>query len=205
MKEQILSVLAVALGVVLVAWMKIKLWRIALLAVAVILAALVFPEGFTIPFVAGMLGLSVILATGGGEGAQWFEATFGFARQILPLLLAGVLVAGLLLGRVGYEGLIPSSWIETAVGGNSLRANQFASEAGAFMYFATLTEIPILQGLMGSGMGKGPALALLLAGPALSLPNMLVIRSVMGTKKTVTFVALVVVMATVSGLVFGNM
>lgn len=104
---------------------------------------------------------------------------------------------------MGYEGLIPSSWIEAAVGGNSLRANLFASVAGAFMYFATLTEIPILQGLIGSGMGKGPALALLLAGPALSLPNMLVIRSVMGTKKTVTFVALVVVMATASGLIYG--
>ncbi|MCD6587983.1 MAG: permease [Candidatus Fermentibacteraceae bacterium] len=205
MKQQILSVLAVVLGVVLVVWMKIKLWKISLLAAVVVLAALVFPEGFTIPFVAGMLGLSVVLATGGGEGAQWFEATFGFARQILPLLLAGVLVAGLLLGRAGYEGLIPSSWIETAVGGNSLRANLLASVAGAFMYFATLTEIPILQGLMGSGMGKGPALALLLAGPALSLPNMLVIRSVMGTKKTVAFVALVVVMATVSGIVFGKM
>ena len=203
MKEPILSVLSVALGVVLVLWMRIKVWKIIALAVSVVLISLLIPGGFTIPFVVGMLGLSVILAGGGGEGAEWFEASFGFARQILPLLLAGVLAAGLLLGRVGYEGLIPSSWIETAVGGNSLRANLFASVAGAFMYFATLTEIPILQGLIGSGMGKGPALALLLAGPALSLPNMLVIRSVMGTKKTVTFVALVVVMATASGLLFG--
>ena len=202
-KEPILSVLAAALGLVLVLWMKIKPWKIIALAALVALTAFLAPGGFSIPFVVGMLGLSVILASGGGEGAEWFEATFGFARQILPLLLAGVMVAGLLLGRVGYEGLIPSSWIETAVGGNSLRANLFASVAGAFMYFATLTEIPILQGLIGSGMGKGPALALLLAGPALSLPNMLVIRSVMGTKKTVTFVALVVVMATVSGLIFG--
>ncbi|MCP4646973.1 MAG: hypothetical protein GY852_04450, partial [bacterium] len=177
-KQPILSVLAVALAAVLVLWMRIKVWKIAALSVLVTLSALLIPEGFTIPFVVGMLGLSVILASGGGEGAEWFEATFGFARQILPLLLAGVLAAGLLLGRVGYEGLIPSSWIETAVGGNSLRANLFASVAGAFMYFATLTEIPILQGLIGSGMGKGPALALLLAGPALSLPNMLVIRSV---------------------------
>lgn len=203
MKGPILSVLAVALGVVLVLWMKIKAWKITALAVPVVLASLFTSGGITIPFVTAMLGLSVVLASGGGEGSEWFEATFGFARQILPLLLAGVFVAGLLLGRVGYEGLIPSSWIETAVGGNSLRANLFASVAGAFMYFATLTEIPILQGLIGSGMGKGPALALLLAGPALSLPNMLVIRSVMGTKKTITFVALVVVMATVSGLLFG--
>ncbi|MCK5130552.1 MAG: permease [Candidatus Sabulitectum sp.] len=203
MKEPILSVLSVALGVVLVLWMRVRVWKIIALAVPVVLTSLLIPGGITIPFVVGMLGLSVILASGGGEGADWFEATFGFARQILPLLLAGVFIAGLLLGRVGYEGLIPSSWIEAAVGGNSLRANLFASFAGAFMYFATLTEIPILQGLIGSGMGKGPALALLLAGPALSLPNMLVIRSVMGTKKTVAFVALVVVMATASGLLFG--
>ncbi|MCK5035825.1 MAG: permease, partial [Candidatus Sabulitectum sp.] len=203
MKGSILSVLAVTLGVVLVLWLKIKPWKIFALAVPVVLVSLFIPGGITIPFVTAMLGLSVVLASGGGEGSEWFEATFGFARQILPLLLAGVFVAGLLLGRVGYEGLIPSSWIEAAVGGNSLRANLFASIAGAFMYFATLTEIPILQGLIGSGMGKGPALALLLAGPALSLPNMLVIRSVMGTKKTVAFVSLVVVMATVSGLLYG--
>ncbi len=109
----------------------------------------------------------------------------------------------MLLGRPGEEGLIPSEWVSAAVGGNSLQANLFAAVAGAFMYFATLTEVPILQGLIGAGMGKGPALALLLAGPALSLPNMLVIRSVMGTTKTVVFVCLVVVMATISGLVFG--
>jgi len=120
-----------------------------------------------------------------------------------PLLLIGVLVAGALLGRVGYEGLIPSEWVSRAVGGNSLASNFFASFAGAFMYFATLTEVPILQGLIGNGMGKGPALALLLAGPALSLPNMLVIRSVLGTKKTVVFVSLVIIMATFSGMLFG--
>ncbi len=142
-----------------------------------------------------------------GELAEWAGASWGFAVQILPLLLAGVLLAGLLLGRPGptHEGLIPSAWVEAAVGGNSVRANLFASIAGAFMYFATLTEVPILQGLMGAGMGKGPALALLLAGPALSLPNMLVIRSVMGTGKTIVFVTLVVIMATISGIVFGAM
>ena len=115
-----------------------------------------------------------------------------------------MLVAGLLLGRPGSEGLIPSKWVAGLVGGNSLWANLFSSVVGAFMYFATLTEVPILQGLLGAGMGKGPALALLLAGPALSLPNMLVIRSVMGTKKTVVFVSLVVVMATISGMIFGR-
>jgi uncharacterized protein len=114
-----------------------------------------------------------------------------------------VLFAGVLLGRVGHEGLIPSQWVAQAVGGNSLQANFFASFAGAFMYFATLTEIPILQGLLANGMGKGPALALLLAGPALSLPNMLVINSVLGIKKTSVFVGLVIVMATISGMIFG--
>lgn len=139
------------------------------------------------------------------ELGEWTGATWGFAKQILPLLLAGVVVAGFLLGRPGHEGIIPSAWVEDAVGGNSLWANLFASVAGAFMYFATLTEVPILQGLMGAGMGKGPALALLLAGPALSLPNMLVIRSVMGTKKTAVYVLLVVIMATVSGMIFGTL
>jgi uncharacterized membrane protein YraQ (UPF0718 family) len=134
---------------------------------------------------------------------EWFSSSWTFAKQILPLLLAGVLVAGLLLGRPGEEGIIPSAWIGAAVGGNSLFANLFASVAGALMYFATLTEVPILEGLLGNGMGKGPALALLLAGPALSLPNMLVIRSIMGTKKTLVFVGLTVIMATITGLVYG--
>ncbi len=139
------------------------------------------------------------------ELGEWSQATWGFAKQILPLLFLGVIVAGFLLGRPGHEGIIPSGWIEWAVGGNSPWANLFAAVAGAFMYFATLTEVPILQGLIGSGMGKGPALALLLAGPALSLPNMLVIRSVMGTQKTVVYVSLVIVMAMISGMIFGAM
>jgi len=138
------------------------------------------------------------------ELKDWTASTWTFAKQILPLLFIGVLVAGVLLGRPGHEGLIPSRWVASMVGGNSLFSNFFASFAGALMYFATLTEVPILQGLIGAGMGKGPALALLLAGPALSLPNMLVIRSVMGTKKTLVFITLVVVMATGSGYIFGS-
>jgi uncharacterized membrane protein YraQ (UPF0718 family) len=139
------------------------------------------------------------------EMRPWMDSTWGFTKQIMPLLLAGVLVAGFLLG--GPEGpdrgIIPNSWIEQAVGGNSLRANAVASVVGAFMYFATLTEVPILEGLMHSGMGKGPALTLLLAGPALSLPSMLVIRSVLGTRKTLTYIALVVVFSMTAGLAYG--
>ena len=139
------------------------------------------------------------------ELSEWVDQTWWFAKQILPLLFAGVIVAGFLMGRPGSNaGLIPSSWIEQLVGGNSLSANLLASIAGALMYFATLTEVPILQGLLGSGMGQGPALALLLAGPALSLPNMLVIRSVIGTKKTLVYITLVVIMATVTGLIYGS-
>lgn len=133
----------------------------------------------------------------------WVESTWTFAKQITPLLLIGVFVAGLLLGRPGHEGIIPSRFVFSLVGGNSLTANFFASIVGAFMYFATLTEVPILQGLIGSGMGKGPALALLLAGPALSLPSMLVLKSIMGTKKTVVYVCIVVIISTISGIIFG--
>lgn len=137
------------------------------------------------------------------ELVEWCQQTWTYAKQILPLLLAGVLVAGLLLGRPGNEGLIPSDWIAQAVGDNSIWANLFASVAGAFMYFATLTEIPILQGLLGNGMASGPSLALLLAGPALSLPNMLVINSVIGPRKTTAYVLLVILMATITGWVYG--
>jgi uncharacterized membrane protein YraQ (UPF0718 family) len=138
------------------------------------------------------------------ELKEWTFSTWVFAKQIFPLLFAGVLVAGFLLGRPGHEGVIPSQWVARLVGGNSMGANLFASVAGALMYFATLTEVPILQGLLGAGMGQGPALALLLAGPALSLPNMLVIRSILGTKKTMAYIVLVVVMATITGLIYGH-
>ena len=153
----------------------------------------------------GLLGLMLWCWFSRSEMQEWVEATWTFAAQILPLLFIGVLAAGFLLGMPGSDnGIIPNHWIAELVGGNSLFANFFASIVGAFMYFATLTEIPILQGLIGSGMGKGPALALLLAGPALSLPNMLVIRSVLGTAKTLVFVVLVVVMATTCGMIYGT-
>jgi len=137
------------------------------------------------------------------ERVNWVQSTWGFMKQIFPLLGAGVLVAGFMLGRPGHSALIPEHYIQSLVGGNSLWANLFASVSGALMYFATLTEVPILQGLIGAGMGKGPALSLLLAGPALSLPNMLVIGGVMGVKKTVTFCAIIVVLSTIAGLTYG--
>jgi uncharacterized protein len=192
------------LGFILMLWFSFKWWKMVFVAVPTIAVGIVW--GATspiIPFTIAVLLFSYFVSTDKGQTGEWFSSTWGFAKQILPLLFIGVIIAGLLLGRPDQEGLIPSAWVHMAVGGNSIRANLFASVAGAFMYFATLTEVPILQGLIGAGMGKGPALALLLAGPALSLPNMLVIRSVIGTKKTIVFVSLVVIMATISGIIFG--
>jgi uncharacterized membrane protein YraQ (UPF0718 family) len=137
------------------------------------------------------------------ERTTWVQSTWGFMKQIFPLLGAGVLVAGFMLGRPGHPALIPDHYIGSLVGGNSLWANLFASVSGALMYFATLTEVPILQGLIGSGMGKGPALSLLLAGPALSLPNMLVIGGIMGVKKTVAFCVIIVILSTIAGMAYG--
>ena len=203
-KWMLTSAFSVALGVMLVRWFGVQVWKVGTAAIPVVLLAVFFPGQPLLAFTAGVIGLSAFTSTDDGEVGDWFSSSWGFAKQILPLLLFGVLIAGALLGRVGNEGLIPSEWVASAVGGNSFMANFFASFAGAFMYFATLTEVPILQGLIGSGMGKGPALALLLAGPALSLPNMLVINSIMGVKKTVVFVSLVIVMATFSGLLYGS-
>lgn len=202
-KWTVTTLCAAGLGTMLVLWFKLAWWKVGLTALPVTVLAVLVPEQPLLAFTAGSIGLSVITSMDKGETGDWFASSWDFAKQILPLLLFGVLASGLLLGRVGQEGLIPSAWIAQAVGGNSLAANFFAAFAGAFMYFATLTEVPILQGLIGSGMGKGPALALLLAGPALSLPSMLVIRTVLGTKKTAVFVSLVIVMATISGVLFG--
>lgn len=199
----ITSAFALVLALGLHRFHAVRLAEVVASVVVVGALALLFPAWPLVPFVAGVVALSAMATGGNDELADWLGQTWGFAKQILPLLLGGVLVSGFLLGRPGHEGLVPSAWIETAVGGNSLGANAFAAFAGALMYFATLTEVPILQGLMGSGMGEGPALALLLAGPALSLPSMIVIRSVMGTKKMLAFVALVVVFATLGGMLYG--
>jgi uncharacterized membrane protein YraQ (UPF0718 family) len=204
-KWQLTALGGFAFGLMLVKWFGARGWHVGLVAVATATAALWVPQHPELAIIVAVTGLVITILLGNGELGDWLASTWGFAKQILPLLFAGVLVAGALLGRPGTEGLIPSEWVSSAVGGNSLGANLFAAVAGAFMYFATLTEVPILEGLLGNGMGQGPALALLLAGPALSLPNMLVIASVLGWKKTSVFVSLVVVMATISGLIYGSM
>jgi len=201
----ITGVASLGLGAILVLWFRVPMLPVAFTAALVAVVAMAFPGYPLLAFSTGILGMSATLAGRKDETGDWFSQTWGYTKQILPLLFGGVLVAGLLLGRPGGEGLIPSEWISKWVGGESVGANLFASVVGAFMYFATLTEIPILQGLIGNGMGKGPALALLLAGPALSLPNMLVIRSVLGAKKTMVFVLLVIVMSTLTGIVYGRL
>ncbi|HEY0789244.1 MAG TPA: permease, partial [Thermoanaerobaculia bacterium] len=198
------AVAALGLAAALVAWFGLAVRKVAAIAITVGALAVLFPQSPGVAFTAGALGLSIALAREEGELGAWFSASWGFAKQIIPLLFAGVLVAGFLLGRPGHEGLVPSSWVASALGGNSLGSVAFAAVAGALMYFATLTEVPVLQGLIGSGMGKGPALALLLAGPALSLPSMLVIAGMVGWKKMLTYVGLVVVAATGAGLIFGS-
>ena len=202
-KWQITAALAVALAVLLVIRWNWSATHMAVLAVAVTACALFAPDMPELAFAVGTMGLMLLAALRPSD-SEWAAETWAFTRQIAPLLLAGVFIAGFLLGRPGHEGLIPSAWIVAAVGDNSLLSTVLASMVGAFMYFSTLTEVPIVQGLIGAGMGKGPALALLLAGPALSLPNMLVIRSILGTEKTVTYCVLVVTMATATGFVYGN-
>jgi len=197
------SVSAAVLGLVLWRWFALSPVRLGATALGVVVSVILLPAHPTAAVLVGVAGLAWATAGQGGEAGEWFAQSWENAKQIFPLLIGGVLVAGLMLGRPGHEGLIPSEWIASAVGGNSLAANAFSSVAGAFMYFATLTEVPILQGLIGSGMGQGPALALLLAGPALSLPSMIVINSVIGPKKTAAYVGLVVVLSTLVGWTYG--
>ncbi len=204
-KWPLAGLLAALLGVLLVrrwGWSARPLIVIALLVVA---SALVFPQAPELAMVIGIAGLVVQATRENDAGREWAGQTWDFAKQIMPLLLGGVLIAGFLLGRPGNEGLIPSEWVVWAVGDNSFGATLLASVLGAFMYFSTLTEVPIVEGLLGAGMGKGPALAILLAGPALSLPNMLVIRTVLGTKKTFAYCSLVIVMSTLTGYVYGQL
>jgi len=204
-KWVISAVLAFLLGLTLNLFYGFNMWKVTAITLSVVIAGLAFPMQPLIPFVTAILLFSLFLATENGELKDWLGSTWEFAKLIIPLLFLGVMIAGALLGRPGFEAWMPSRWIEVAVGGNSLWANFFASISGAFMYFATLTEVPILQGLLGSGMGKGPALALLLSGPALSLPSMLVINTVLGFRKTAAFVALVIIMSTLTGFLFGTL
>ncbi|MFZ5947139.1 MAG: permease [Stygiobacter sp.] len=202
----ITSIFAIGFALSMIYIIQVKKLYVILGTAAVIISGIIFYENPTITFVVAVIATTIALTFTEGEANQWFGETWGFTKQIMPLLASGVLIAGFLLGSGNNNnGVIPNEWISALVGGNSLFSNFFASITGAIMYFATLTEIPILQGLINSGMGKGPALALLLAGPALSLPNMLVIRGVIGTQKTVVYVTLVVVMATISGLIYGSL
>jgi hypothetical protein len=184
-------------------WIGLPGIRVLVSIVAVAAVAIAVPDTPELAMLVAVGGLAISTAGRDGEAGEWFDQTWSYAKLIFPLLIGGVLAAGFLLGRPGHEALIPSDWIASAVGGNSLLATLLASFSGALMYFATLTEVPILQGLIGSGMGKGPALALLLAGPALSLPSILVLSSIVGWKKTLTFALLVVLLATATGWVFG--
>lgn len=202
-KWRLTGLSGLAFAVLLTRWFNLKAAWVAAIAVIVAALSFIFPEQPLAAFSAAVIGFMLLTASAQDEAGDWFAASWDFAKLILPLLLIGVLIAGFLLGRPGHEAMIPAQWITQIVGGNSFSANFFASFAGAFMYFATLTEVPILQGLIGNGMGQGPALALLLAGPALSLPNLLVIRTVLGNAKTLVFLALVVVMATISGMFYG--
>lgn len=202
----------------LVRILKLKAMWILLGAIVTVVSAILssyfIPNGNLVPLVPMLVAiacLSVILLSdkNDAENHDWLFSSWGFAKQIIPLLAVGVITAGFLLGSthdgISIAGIVPNEWIQWAVGGNSLLSNFFASFTGAFMYFATLTEVPIIQGLLASGMGKGPALALLLSGPSLSLPSMLVINQVLGFRKTAVYVALVIVMATLSGWIFGNL
>lgn len=209
LKWYITGAFGLILGLIMVTILKLKSWQVVLAVAATGLTAFLFHNPM-IPMVTGIAAASIISLLDKApesENREWILSSWGFTKQIVPLLAIGVVIAGFLLGsthdEISIPGVIPNEWVVWLVGGNSLWSNLFASVIGAFMYFATLTEVPILQGLIASGMGEGPALALLLAGPSLSLPNMLVIRGVIGTQKTVVYVATVIVLSTVAGLIYG--
>lgn len=208
-KWYITSVFGMVLVYSMIYILKLKSWQVLTGAAITIISALLFHNPL-ISMVVGIVAVSSIALmdrSEGNENKEWILSSWEFTKQIVPLLAIGVVIAGFLLGsthdNTAMAGIIPNKWISWLVGGNSLFSNFFASVVGAFMYFATLTEVPIIQGLLASGMGKGPALALLLAGPSLSLPNMLVIRGVMGTQKTIVYVSIVIVLSTIAGLIYG--
>ena len=220
-KWWIVGLFTIPLAYSLVSILKLAWWKVAIAYLVTIVSVLIFKNPMA-SMVTGIVSVSFVSLTDhrkqgnevaeaevgpASENRDWIESSWGFAKQILPLLVIGVLVAGFLLGsthgQTSISGVIPNEWVATLLGGNSVFANAFASIAGAFMYFATLTEVPIIQGLLNSGMGQGPALALLLAGPSLSLPSILVIKSVLGWGKTLTYVSLVIILSTLAGLLFG--
>jgi len=204
-KWPITALLAILLATLLVRRWKWSVKPLLAIGALVAVSALIAPQWPELAMVIGIAGLMLQASRENAAGQEWVGQSWDFTKQIMPLLLGGVLIAGMLLGRPGHEGLIPSEWVVWAVGDNSFTSTLLASVLGAFMYFSTLTEVPIVEGLLGAGMGKGPALAILLAGPALSLPNMLVIRTVLGTQKTIVYCSLVVVMATLSGYLYGQL
>jgi uncharacterized membrane protein YraQ (UPF0718 family) len=206
LKWPITSFFGVMLSLFLVITFNIKKIYIVSAILLVGIMSFIYLDQPIIPFSIALIILSIILGISGEGSRMWLESSWNFAKQILPLLAIGILMAGFFLGSPEKSGgIVPIHWITNTVGGNSISANFFASLIGVLMYFATLTEIPILQALLSSGMGKGPALALLLSGPAVSLPNMLVIRSVIGSRKTIFFAGLVVFMSTICGLIYGSL
>ncbi len=227
-KWMLTSLFGIIFAAMLWSFFKVKAAYVLASLALVTASALLLPGSHVFSFALGAACLVLMTFGGGEELKNWREQTWGFAKQITPLLLGGVLAAGFFLGspETPDAGIIPGKWIQALVGKSPdvfcqwmsgasgpspqwlsfiwpVWTNFFSSIVGAFMYFATLTEVPILRGLIDSGMGQGPALALLLAGPALSLPSMLVINSIIGPKKTAAYVALVVLMATITGLIYG--
>ena len=209
-KWYITGAFGLALVYSMISILKLPAWHVAAGALLTAAAAIITGNPI-IAMVVGIAAVSIIAMADReavSDNREWIWSSWGFAKQIIPLLAIGVVIAGFLLGSThddtSIPGIIPNNWVSALVGGNSVWSNFFASIVGAFMYFATLTEVPIIQGLLASGMGKGPALALLLAGPSLSLPNMLVIRGVMGNQKTLLYILLVVVLSTIAGLIYGS-
>jgi uncharacterized membrane protein YraQ (UPF0718 family) len=202
-KWKIVAASALILAIMLDQWFNGSRFKIITVGIIVAIPSILLPAQPAIPFSLSLIGLVWVIAGTKHETGEWWRQTWSFTKQVMPLLLAGVFIAGLLLGRPDHEAWIPSDWVNSVLGGDGILPVFYASLAGSLMYFATLTEIPIVEGLQGAGMSQGAALALLLAGPALSLPNMLVIRSIIGSKKTFTYIGLVVLFSTLAGWLIG--